>query len=1687
MTYSKAQLIELREKAKLNAAIAALCDQDPEAAIPELGRIDAARLPEPSKRAYAEALALAGRPDDALALVKDDPIKFRATHELIQLVRGKVPEELSNEPGLWARAAAIEIGNGKAKRAFGRAMDAWKKVDAGDLLVVIQCFDTLMQVLTGALWDEFPATEKLSNKDLSAAVLACDKLIKTLTPPSTMPKRLVSHVGQLARRYYSLVHDAAAFQSVSAWAAERDDERDPDLPIALSLAKSGDVQSALRRVASTSEHPWRKHLFTAAVLATAGRLDEAERKLEALVTAFPGRPVLDFELASVRAYQGKDDAGLPYAQKAFEAVPGIGQRLLLSELLVRTNRKQESWSLLSGVPPTKDRRHLWMRALLAEEYEVASATTYWRDYLNSVSNDASIWCRLGGLYYRLAQPLDAAEASWQAFNIDNTDQLSCQQLHSVALIQQASLPGQEGDERTRQVCQRLLSRGAGGDVTADQYYLSLFGALREPGKLPPPDIDALVRTGALAPLSNDEVVRIAAQVHRDQSLQHRLYEAGYTSFETFTDALSMPIALSLQFAKGRRIPFVSGMPRAEENDTLPPKRILMGLLELHSIQELTLLDPLKTYLGEGGRIVLFHDLWERIIVEAVDARGDARSTLNDRLQRLSATLEENGTKTVLVPAEETDLSSFLNSLETDVVWENATRSLPAQVQVSIQTCFELHERGLLEQLLHHFGDRAAVILPTAKYLDNRRERLSFEIAAATKTIALHHSLATGLKQGWVELKSRPADVVPSNDLDPNSTFLVRQMNEALSWLQTIAAEPDIHLCRAESLSNEPFAGGAPEDMIRAAFRGPPMYFETKRKFFNKGVRSRRLQFTKLCLILSAERRAEVVRDLATLGYPAGWEPEDYCDLVLAGSHEAAKNLICSTIRPSPNERHPGNYFARLEIARLVARTIWEIWGRIKDVSLAERCTRDLLDACETSVKRIDSTLIDLCVIFLGYVSFGDVEAAYRKDVLGNAVLDSEGQTARAWRAVANWATNDLERKGALRRSVYVLLKFADRTATDPVRLSVLTIVLGELQRILRSEIDAFLVLSTQWSVRPAPIDGLGFDFVSPEHGSESLRYRQVLELATKAFLQNTAPINLPRSYRYRATLSVDWVGTKHVSLDVPIEALVLGSPPEKTREHAHGLRTFIGLDDGRLYDRLVALEKSPNDKSVQKQFALEAALSPWRQVRSDPLCLLRWQSLLGLPEGVTIEGLSRVNDLLSEPAQWQGTHLLDEFVARFDKDGFWSQRQDAFQLGLDSSGIPGWSASWFVDVALREKRQDSIEDAFALLGKPEDLTSGEVARSLLILRCACESGTPDQRARFVDLLIALLADAESPANTTSIAGFEDLLLLICSRVVGGLAQGERRTERQCTWLTYRLCGWWVRQLYALEPDEVAETFTRLKALREQIIPLTNPRPFIFNPELFGAGRLEHRLAFVLHAMIISGPIANKVSGADEFYPSWMNDTRLKDILVRLASRDETPTETLLLNQDSDVLPWAEPVTVPRLALQALLCVNPKAITQLPETTLAGAVLRLRSDNHADNRLQFLLATAMCTNANNLPASVRDALRYQLENDPNFGRGHGTSVRLFFTFAGYDLESILQNPEVPVLIADETDHGAIFSWELISNAATAGKAESLLPVIEALTKNGALEAHRAFWSKQTGYAEREQLIAGVLNNVHAVGT
>lgn len=1365
---------------RLNLAGTAINLQELERAREILKAIEVEDLSMDGRLGLIPALAAVGECERARGLMPVDdgpgvePETLTEARQALMLAEGEVPADLLPNMVLQVRAAGLLLQRNDLTGAAEHALVALHHGESSPH-VMAACASLLELALTLTIWEEPPTARLIPPERRGALVSVLADLFAALEehpPPKVVARTVDTH----QQRFREL---CMVPRSVSEIAEGHPDPADDEVVGALKLARRhGDFEEALKTLPKT-DHPWRGRLRRVQIIAAVGRYDLALAEILALVEEFPGREPLEQLAARLLWREGRLQDARMHAERAFAALPGRLQRLLLVELLVAVGEAEQASALLR---PLLERSAPREPDLLRSIVHVAEATQRpaevieaMREYVALRPGDAQARVQLAQFLQREHHPGEAAEEAWRAFQ-DHHERLGRDEIHVCGYLQR--LGGLSRAEQVRRIedITACLRQRFPGDAGAAVYRYQLLSSLGEvPEGVYPGDMELMIKHGYARRHDSPAAMGELIDQQRQQTiLIEQLVASGLlptaTACELATHVgVSNPLACVIVWSvRMSRRAAVNHCAPVELFDLPPPidlrgASLLLSDLELLLMKVLDLTGPLRDALQPAGTILLFHHVAGRIHRDASQLQISSRAEQLQRIEAWLRRLEEIHP----IATDQADIKpvSPLALVRWMVGEQVLTEAQGHAIQAHLQPEDIQESQGSIPRLMVLDGpllralllaesldpvldcfEGHLIISPEAlQNLRHERDVKRDIIDAAALADSIHQYLAEGREAGWIRLLPHRARTLPLAQ-EPSDDDVRRKIHEplleAVAYQELLVERPELWRVNADFYQSN--ALHAPFVFTQLPWESHEAYVELVKRLAPAAERTMTLP-TLVRLLFPDHREADerLIR-LARLGFPDALGPGEllrlerrYGGLDRGEPARLLERQEWMAVAPV----HPGSDLVRLRLSGAYARTI--IDALLEDIDAGDRAKRSvaekqaliraLLSRQEAIGLATDSVALEQTLKFLALETTYVARLAWKEEGDG-LIPDEEGPVGMLWRTVQDWCGADGHRRAAYGRAMREawLNMDEDIAADDPASgedveadwlFKALTLELAHPGGALRSKaisfqtpgLETLAILSGCWKEGPLQ----AWEVPADTAGGDAYSPVSLEAVLEQGGARLAAEWPTPRPKRFlRYPVDVGQAQAARAAI-APLEALFLRTPVEVRPGVANKLKSLQGILDSELYRLLDAIEATPGDGALLRAYARRASRALFRLVRDDPAFILQWPDSCLYGDQAGEHRMVELYRILSEPASLEDGASLERILFDRITSGIWSSRADKFLLLGMASTTPGLIPYGSLLPILRgSDAPKSITGALERLAHPEEHPAAQVMRDIVLLRMA---------------------------------------------------------------------------------------------------------------------------------------------------------------------------------------------------------------------------------------------------------------------------------------------------------------------------------------------------------------------------------
>lgn len=1076
------------EVCRLNVASATLNLQEVEKAQEMFEAVDETVLSVEGRLQLAAGFAVIGDMGrarellpDGDGLTEDQQARLAELEQLLVVLDGRMPEGLLRNAVLHVQAAVILFGRRDLAGAADRALEALQLAE-GRMLTRALATMELCDALRDTIYEVLPISAPIlveARGEIVAALESSFRALRAGLLPDIIRERLRGT--ELGFRRLTRNDDALM------------DQLEGEEETAFALARRGRVEDALRAL-QPDDHPWHGALRRAEVLTLGGEHGRALAEAIELASRAPGRMPIHYLTAQLLAHAGQSDDALAHAEKAYAALPGQGQALLLAERRLAVGQVDSAWELIQHM--TGDGRErgphvLRTFAAVAEATQrFDEALSALREYLELRPSDGPARVHYAQLLQHQHRASDAAKEAWRAFQ-EHGARLEKRYIHACGRLQRLGrLPEPELERRIKEIAARLKERFP-GDPEAEHLRVHLLGLLARFPEDERIDVELMARGGFVVTGTSMDELRAFMQERRSfVDTVYQLARWGAIPIATACTLGGAPMALFITriLRAGRQragliCPPVGlvDVPSALE---LRGARILVSDLELLLVEKLDLMLALKEALGDEGRLLLFahvadrirhdaaglkesakseklreYDAWVRRLAAMRRAEPDPEDPIDDAaaarragaafvgddapadVPRLSprALLRRLGEEKRLSETQVKRIEPSLLSEPDPVV--PLPEPLPQKVVLGAKLLLPLLETDALDELLELFNGQVLLGPWAEQLIHGKRDSLLEDVEADQLADTLHQHVIEGISGRWVEVlpDRAPPRLPPLREPEGpwEQALVVAPLQTAVAYLEELLEHGEIYQLTADFHGSAML--GVPGLTSRLAWPSEEAYLSWAEHLHRATQRHVTLPALVRILMRDETERARKLERLAELGFPDALGSgellrmaREYGGLDRGTPARILRHQEWMAVEPG----HMGGDLARLRLASTYAKTIFQAFcvPRAYTGSIHAATAKALLGVLLTRQEEIaratQASSIDETLVCLLLEALDQRWSSW-KEVQGAYEPDEEGPAAKLWKSVQEWAGTDGTRHAAYGRALREAWRILDLKPEGP--------------------------------------------------------------------------------------------------------------------------------------------------------------------------------------------------------------------------------------------------------------------------------------------------------------------------------------------------------------------------------------------------------------------------------------------------------------------------------------------------------------------------------------------------------------------------------------------------------------------------------------------------------------------------------
>ncbi|UQA57779.1 carbon-nitrogen hydrolase family protein [Polyangium aurulentum] len=1101
----------LATRCRMNVAACSIALGEPEQAREVLPRIDEGLLSSRGRLSLVQVLTALGEREQARALIAKlrgegvGPAHLVEVEQHLDLDDGKIPETLSPRAQVRVHAAFLLLERNDLGAAAEQGRFALEEAEERNDIAAAHAASILIEALRRTTVEDPPTARFIAVEQRERMVSLIERELPRLLSVE-LPHKLHKQLRRLARQFAALVWDVDALSSQGEAPSEIVEASANSMLMAYRLADEGKVDEALRALPA-DDHPWRSAGDRVEILRIGGEIDRALVEALDLSKRFPKRAPIEYEAAWLLAGQGRLSDALAHAEEAFRALPGLGQRCLLAEILLGLGRNKEAWDLLMPIASTDRPRALRLMAVASEVVEPGRTAELWRKYVERRPDDARARVILAKHLQALHRPAEAADVAWKAFE-EHGDRLALDALHYCALLQRLPGPPEPRQvERMRAVMRRIRDRFP-DDPEAERLRLMIRAAagIEDPGPEERINFELLERSPYIFRGEGIEQLRDwLQQRHEVAAMVGQLVRTGALPVATACAFNNLPLAQFIRrILRAQREAFAWFCPPIAITDqppmtSLEGQHLLVSDLELLLLEALGMVELLRRALGETGRLLVFAQVFQRIVQDAErlgqEARPDRLEQQEELLRRVhrfptlpqevgedldDAGLSRKHSVPLVIheaPADIARLSpralvrylgahGFIDletvaRIEANLPGEaepvaDLPDPAPPRFLVTAPLLRVLFQEGMaFDAFVEAFCGRIVVAPSVQRFLEHERNNLEEQIEAAKLADKVHRWVGEGIN-AWIQVlpDRRPTGLPPLRDRDSEAAndLVLAPLEEALAYREVLLEHPS-----AWRITADFFASSAPGDpgLLREfAWRSVDEYRTFAARVRPAVARHIHLPAVVRLLDQGEKETDERLRLLADLGFPDALGPNEIVRLARRFGGLGKKEPMRLLERQEWIARATGHVagdFARLRLVQVYGEAIFRAvvgeedasapGGIRRPSSLADKdaIARILLERLEEIGRATSTNILDQTLVGLAGRVVDASRLAFRRTEGGYTSAD-RSPIDDLWEFLASWTGQGGPRRavyGRAIRSLWCALDGLRREGPDPMHVSVL--------------------------------------------------------------------------------------------------------------------------------------------------------------------------------------------------------------------------------------------------------------------------------------------------------------------------------------------------------------------------------------------------------------------------------------------------------------------------------------------------------------------------------------------------------------------------------------------------------------------------------------------------------------------------
>ena len=1308
------------------------------------------------RASVAIMLSRLGRFDQARDLIANDPEeKSRIARQAIRLEENPrpdaIPEDLVDHPLLQSRAARIEIQEGEIDAAARRLS---RFFDLDDIAHLVHC-DALMlciEVIAQTSYP-FPTTKTVARvEDRRRLVTILDSaLMPTIRHRATPVAARRDMLGQ-ALRYGYHTSDTGLVVDARKLLVESGSDTPEDLRI------SSDDDDIERLAEQPIDRPWQRSFVKALRIIRQGNIRRAIEILEATLPEATDEPFVRTWLADLLIAQDDFAAALPHARRAFDLLPGRGQRYAVGRCQLELDRPADAATTLR---PLRDSSvALWSADLaraLSRSGNKEEALFVASSLLENRQRDPRLRLSVARLEFELGRKNKAADTASEAVD-DLGEEMGIDDLmYAAALIRASTADNRRA--RTKTVVD-LARRRFPDHHRTHALRVAMARDVPLDDAIPIDVLERMREDGLIVRLTPDELPRFAHTMTVVKQSAFDQYLDGRRAWPSLRDDFGYTLRDIIRRLELDEQPPIATPVRLEPVDVPDDAtEVLTGFFELHLLAWLGHLDDLEKWLKSGRQLVMLEPDYLRHVHDAAFVDPGEHDEALSRCTEIERRLNE------LSPAGETDDLESKNANGTAFLTFTPRAD---RATITLATCIR-RIRDAADVAID-YGDKLVEMKPpsadpqpewprqivvgldvlTADLPDDFFSRLASvveRLVISNETRAATRAYIDGLRADvrshevfddvskWVakQLSANRIDLAaPARDdnlpaaRSPDGEATRNTIEELLAPRLLLEDRPACVLLTADHLTATLIDAAITPEWIAALEWTPEGVAALKCRL--TAVRDQVVDFDKFVKRIASSRLPEQTERLAFCGFLDALDDDLITDL-------DARYTTIRRGRPSRVIRHAAAASSRLghlnrEIANYrVGHAFREaVWNATKETT-SDNDLEAFVGDTLTAVSLLDDVLhrpLELTLTLLICKTLDNPVDAFV--AAGSQwTTSSRSRISRIWRYVRSWMGNSPHYRVALDRGLRFALVPTVTTETAPKTsefrdLALLSLLQGvgrfdtrQIVNMRETPLGPVSIAATTWP--ESPLDRLSVTLHDETAGTKpDLTFAEILRQGVEQLRDHEDVSDIVR------ILDVDYIvrieGTRiTIAAEVHPIALYLSALDDLKRSLAPIMRALLTPRDARFAPLFTLLEQEPDNSKIHSRLAQIALETPAAMVKGDPAVISQWGKLSDIGGRSGMPSIEILRQVLGEPGPLPDDDLVEILRERLRDDPTWRSAVGNPVFFDQIAAIPGgMSTAGITEFVDREWIEEEAARLLAELRTPHDLSAVELHRRTLLMR-----------------------------------------------------------------------------------------------------------------------------------------------------------------------------------------------------------------------------------------------------------------------------------------------------------------------------------------------------------------------------------